>query len=205
MSDLILYSNKQSRGRIVHWMLEELGVPYKVKWVAFGPRMKSRTFAAINPMGKVPALKHGEAVITETPAILTYLADYFEEKGLTPPKGSLERAAFYRWMFFIAGPLESATTIKFMGWTPPETTPTGTPAKGFLGFGSLTLTLETLEKQLKQHPYICGNQFTAADVYLASHLNYTMMVAKTVDHRATFVEYTGRLNERPAKLRANAI
>lgn len=203
MSDLVLYSNKQSRGRIVHWMLEELAVPYQVKWVAFGPRMKSRTFAAINPMGKVPALKHGEAVITETPAILTYLADHFEDKGLIPPKGSLERAAFYRWMFFIAGPLESATTVKFMGWTPPEATPTGTPSTGFLGFGSLSLTLSTLEDQLKKHPYICGEQFTAADVYLASHLSFTMLVAKSVERRATFIEYVSRLNKRPAKLKAN--
>lgn len=200
MRNLILYSNKASRGVIAHWMLEELGVPYQVKWIAFGPRMQSRTFKAINPMGKVPVLKHGDTVITETPAILTYLADHFEEKGLIPPTGSPERGAFYRWMFFIAGPLESATASKLMGWVPPETTPLGTPSKGFLGFGSLALTLSTLEDQLTTHPYICGNQFTAADIYLTSHLSFHMMVVKSIDQRPVFTEYINRLNNRPAKL-----
>jgi glutathione S-transferase len=202
MNELILYSNKMSRGRIVHWMLEELAVPYQVKSVSFGPRMKSRTFTEINPMGKVPALKHGEAVVTETAAILTYLADYFEEKGLIPPKNTPERAAFFRWMFFIAGPLESATTSKFMGWVAPEATPIGTPAVGYLGFGSLELTLSTLEDLLKQNTYVCGKQFTAADIYLASHLGFHMTVAKTIDQRPIFVEYVNRLNKRPAKHRA---
>lgn len=203
MDNLILYSNRASRGLIAHWMLEELGVSYEVKWVDFGPRMQSRTFKAINPMGKVPALKHGDTVITETPAILTYLADHFEEKGLIPPNGSPERGAFYRWMFFIAGPLESATTSKLMDWVTPDTTSLGTPSKGFLGFGSLKLALSTLEGQLKVHPYLCGNQFTAADIYLASHLTFHMMVAKTVDQRPVFVDYITRQNKRSAKLSAD--
>jgi len=203
MSDFILYSNKMSRGRIVHWMLEELALPYQVEWIAFGPRMKSRTYTEINPMGKVPALKHGEAIITETPAILTYLADTFPDKCLIPPHASVERAAFFRWMYFVAGPLESATSAKFMGWGPPETTPTGTPAIGFLGYGSLALTLSTLENHLQQSLYVCGEQFTAADIYLASHLNFSMMVANTIDQCPTFVEYVNRLNQRPAKLRAD--
>lgn len=204
MSDLVLYSNKMSRGRIAHWMLEELSIPYQIKWVDFGPRMKSKTYTAINPMGKVPALVHGEAIVTETPAILTYLADTFSEKNLIPPQGSPERAAFYRWMFFIAGPLEAAASAKFMGWSPPEKTPAGTPAIGFLGYGSLELTLSTLESHLAKNVYVCGKQFTAADVYLASHLHFSMMIAKTIDQRATFTEYVNRLNKRPAKLRVDA-
>jgi glutathione S-transferase len=203
MADLILYSNKMSRGRIVHWMLEELDIPYEIEWIAFGSQMKSPAYREINPMGKVPALKHGQAIVTETPAILTYLANTFEDKGLIPLQGSPERAAFFRWMFFIAGPLETATTAKFMGWSAPDTTPLGTSAKGFLGFGSLETTLLTVENHLKAHTYVCGEQFTAADIYLASHLGYSMMVSKTIDPRPTFVEYLKRLNQRPAKIRVD--
>jgi glutathione S-transferase len=203
VADLILYSNQLSRGRVAHWLLEELAVPYQVKWISFGPRMKSSAYTAINPMGKVPALQHGEAIVTETPAILTYLADTFSDKGLIPPHGSPARAAFYRWMFFVAGPLESATSAKLMGWKPPETTPMGTPAVGFLGFGSLDLTLSTLENQLKDNQYICGEQFTAVDVYVASHLHFSMTVSKTIAPHPTFVDYVERMFSRPAKIRTD--
>jgi glutathione S-transferase len=203
VAELILYSNKRSRGIIAHWMLEELSLPYQVKWITFGPRMKSRVFTEINPMGKVPVLQHGEAIVTETPAILTYLADTFSDKDLIPPHASKERAAFYRWMHFIAGPLETATSAKFLGWSSPQTTPLGTPTIGFLGFGSLALTLSTLENHLKENLYVCGNQFTAVDIYLASHLNFSMMVSNTIEQRPILIEYLNRLNQRPAKLRAN--
>ena len=192
-----------SRGCIAHWMLEELAVPFQVKWISFGPRMKSRNFTAINPMGKVPALQHGDAIVTETPAILTYLADTFADTGLIPPQGTPERAAFYRWMFFIAGPLEAATSAKFMGWEAPEKTPIGTSAIGFLGFGALDLTLSTLENQLLENTYLCGEQFTAADIYLASHLNFNMMVSNTINQRQIFIDYVNRLFQRPAKLRTD--
>lgn len=204
MADIVLYSNKMSRGRIVHWMLEELGEPYKIEWLDYGSTMKSAEYLAINPMGKVPALKHGDGVVTETAAILTYLADAFPEKGLIPAHGTPERAAFFRWMFFIAGPLEAATTAKFLNWQAPETTPVGTPAKGFLGFGSLELTLATLEAHLKQNQYVCGEQFTAADVYLGSHLGYSMLFAKTVPTNPAFMAYFKRVTQRPARQRADA-
>jgi len=204
MSELTLYTNKMSRGRIVHWMLEELGVPYNIEWVDFGPPMKNADYLAINPMGKVPALKHGEGIVTETAAILTYLADTFPDKKLMPISGSPERAAFYRWMFFIAGPLETACSAKLLGWEAPEHTPIGTPAKGFLGFGTLELTLNTLEAHLKQTPYVCGEEFTAADIYLASHLTFNILVTKAIDKRPVFIEYISRLNQRPAKILVDA-
>lgn len=204
MSEIILYTNKMSRGRGVHWMLEELGEPYKIEWVDYGLPMKSAEYLAINPMGKVPALKHGDGIITETAAILTYLADTFANKGLIPAHGTTQRAAFFRWMFFIAGPLEAATTAKFLGWQTPDTTPLGTPAKGFLGFGSLDLTLATLEAHLQQNTYVCGDQFTAADIYLASHLGFSMLFAKTVPSNTTFKAYYKRATQRPAKLRAES-
>lgn len=201
MSNIKLYTNKKSRGQIVHWMLEELGEPYDVEWVDFGPRMKVRSYTNINPMGKVPALTHGDVIVTETPAILTYLADTFPEKKLIPPQSSPERAAFFRWMFFVAGPLEAATSAKFLGWETPETTPWGTSAKGFLGFGTLELALDTLENHLKQNQYICGDQFTAADVYIASHLGFGALLTKTYAMRPVFSAYIERTHLRPARQR----
>lgn len=201
MANITLYSNKMSRGRIVHWMLEELGEPYEVEWIDFGPRMKTKSYLEINPMGKVPALKHGDAIITETPAILTYLADVFPEKNLIPPQGSVARAAFFRWLFFVAGPLEAATSAKFLGWEAPEMTPWGKPTQGFLGFGTLELALDTLENHLKKNQYICGDQFTAADVYIASHLGFGALMAKAYEMRPVFSQYIQRTHARPARQR----
>ncbi len=205
MAEIVLYSNKLSRGRAVHWLLEEMALDYEVVWLDFGQPMKEAEYLAINPMGKVPALKHGEAVVTETAAILTYLADTFPEKGLMPATGSPERASFYRWMFFITGPLEAATTAEFLGWKTPEKTPLGTPCQAFLGFGSMALTLNTLESHLSQHTYVVGDQFTAADIYLATHLNFGMRYTKAYQPRQVFEEYVNRLLQRPAKLRADAL
>lgn len=205
MTTITLYSNKLSRGRIVHWMLEELGVHYRVEWLNFGPSMKADSFKAINPMGKVPALKHGDAIVTETSAILTYLADTFADKGLMPASGSPERAAFYRWMFFIAGPLEAATCNTFLKLEIPQTTPLGTPSKGFLGYGSLALCLDTIEQHLIANEYVCGKQFTAVDIYLASHLAFGMAYAKAYPPREAFQTYIARMSQRPAKLRAESV
>jgi glutathione S-transferase len=204
-AQITLYTNPMSRGRIVLWLLEELGEPYKIETVAFGPRMKSSKYTAINPMGKVPALTHGKAVITETAAILTYLADSFASKQLIPPSGSEARAAFYRWMFFVAGPLEAACSNAFLNWTPPDNTPMGTPSQGYLGFGNLQLTLNTLEQHLTLNPYVCGTQFTAADVYLASHLNFNTHFTKVVALTPVFQDYLTRCNQRPAKCRADSL
>lgn len=204
MKELILYSHEQSRGRIVQWMLEELGVPYQFEKIEYGPAMKNADYLSINPMGKIPALKHGDGIVTETAAILTYLADTFSDKGLIPLAESAERAAFYRWIFFIAGPLEQATTATFLNWVTPKTTPTGTPAKGFLGFGSLDLTLDTLENHLKENTYLCGNQFTAADIYLSSHLVFGSQYTKAYETRPVFDDYIKRTQGRPAKKRIDA-
>lgn len=201
MANITLYTNKMSRGRIVRWMLEELGEPFDIQFVEYGPEMKSTEYLAINPMGKVPALKHGDAIITETPAILTYLADAFPEKNLIPPQGSPARAAFFRWMFFVAGPLEAATSAKFLGWEAPETTPWGKPTQTFLGFGTLALVLDTLENHLKQNQYICGDQFTAADVYVASHLGFGALMVKAYEMRPVFAKYVQRTHMRPARQR----
>src|SRR5438477_1267490 len=117
--ELVLYSNPMSRGRVVRWMLEEIGEPYKVEVLDYASTMKGSDYLAINPMGKVPALRHGDAVVTETAAICAYLADAFPQAGLAPPHGDRLRGSYYRWLFFAAGPLESAAMNKALGFVVP--------------------------------------------------------------------------------------
>lgn len=198
MSDLVFYTNPQSRGRIAHWMLEEIGEPYDTVWLAFGPDMKSREYLAVNPMGKVPALRHGNAVVTESAAICAYLADRFAEKNLLPPPNHPGRASYFRWMFFAAGPLEMAVTAKALRWEIPE------GRNGMAGFGSFAGTIDALEKALMPGPYICGEQFTAADVYVGSQLGWGLTFG-IIDKRLLFEAYVARLNARPAAQRTNRI
>ena len=120
MSDeLVFYTNPMSRGRIVRWMLEEVGQPYRTELLDYGTTIKAPEYLAINPMGKVPALRHGDAVVTECAAICCYLADAFPDAGLAPPPGDRLRGPYYRWMFFAAGPLEAAATNKAFGFEVP--------------------------------------------------------------------------------------
>lgn len=198
MNDLVFFTNPQSRGRIAHWMLEETGVPYETVWLNFGSTMKSSDYLRVNPMGKVPALKHGDVSVTEAGAICAYLADRFPEKNLIPPPGHPSRAAYFRWLFFAAGPLELAVTAKALGWQVPE------GKSSFVGFGSYSATMDALETALMPGPYICGEQFTAADVYVGSQLGWGMMFG-TIEKRALFEAYVGRLYARPAAVQANRI
>lgn len=197
MSKLVLYSNPQSRGRIATWMLEEIGQPYEVVWLGFGAPMRTPEYLAINPMGKVPALVHGDAIVTETPALCAYLADAFPEAGLLPTSAQA-KARYFRWLFFTAGPLEMATTAKAFCWEVPE------GKTGMAGFGHYARTLDAIEKALSQGPYVCGDQFTAADVYLGSALAWGMMFG-SVENRPGFEDYVARLQSRPAAIRANQI
>ena len=118
--EIVFYTNPQSRGAMTHWMLEEIGCPYRVEVKAFGPDMKTPDYLAINPMGKVPAIVHGRRIVTETGAILCYLADAFPAAKLAPPIS--ERGAYYRWLYFIAGCAEPAMSNKSVGWDTTEET-----------------------------------------------------------------------------------
>ncbi|WP_431297994.1 glutathione S-transferase family protein [Tabrizicola sp. BL-A-41-H6] len=194
MPALTFYTNPQSRARIVHWMLEEVGEPYETILVPFGPEMKAPAYRAINPMGKVPSLKIGDEIVTEVAAIITVLADAFPAAGLMPAN----RATFYRWMFFGAGPVEAAVTNQSLGVeVPPE-------RRGMVGYGSLPTVLETLEGQLNAHSFICGNEFSAADVYIGSQIGWGMRF-KTIEARPAFNAYWSRLTERPALARSTAL
>lgn len=198
MSKLVLYTNPQSRGRIAHWMMEEVGQPYDTVWMEYGQPMKQEPFISLNPMGKVPALQYGDVVVTEAAAICAWLADQFPESKLAPKQGDPARAAYFRWMFFAAGPVEMAVTAKSLNWAVPE------GRNMMVGFGSLDDTLHALETALKPGPYLCGEQFTAADVYVGSSLGWGMMFG-TIDKRPVFADYVARLYARPAAVRANQI
>lgn len=197
MTSLLLYTNPMSRGRIARWMLEEVGVPYEVKVVPYGPQMKSPDYLAINPMGKVPALQHGENVVTECAAIIAYLADVFPEADLAP-KTDAERAAYYRWMFFAAGPLEAATVNRNLGFVVPD------DKRGMVGYGSFETVLGTLEAALAKTNYIAGDRFTGADVYLGSHLMWGMQFG-SIEKRPAFETYVARLAQRPAHVKATEL
>ncbi len=193
MSDkLILYSNPMSRGRIARWMLEEVGRPYEVRYLDYGAPMKTPEYRRINPMGKVPALVHGDRVVTEYAAICAYLADAFPEAGLAPR----ERSSYYRWLFFGAGPLEAAVIIKALGVDVPE------DKRGMVGFGTLATTLDALERQLERTRYLAGDSFSAADVATGSQIGWGLRFG-TIEARPALDEYWNRISARPAMQRAN--
>ena len=110
MTSLNFYTSPQSRGRIVRWMLEEVGTPYEITVLAPGTSSQDSQYLRINPMGKVPSLVHGETVVTETAAICLYLADVFPDAGLAPNHD--QRGAYYRWFLFAAGPWRPPLPIK---------------------------------------------------------------------------------------------
>jgi glutathione S-transferase len=191
--DLIFYTNPQSRAGIVHWMLEEVGCPYTVKVLNYGTTMKAPDYLAINPMGKVPAIKHGDQVVTEGAAICAYLAGAFPEAGLLP--AAEHRGSYYRWFFFAAACLEPAMSNHAAGWDPaPE-------MRGRFGYGSYAQTLDALSGWLKGKTYVAGDRFTAADVFLSSMLNFGMGFG-VIEKRPEFEAYAAPLAARPAALRA---
>lgn len=195
--ELVFYTNPMSRGRIVRWMLEEVGQPYRTELLDFATTMKAPAYLAVNPMGKVPAIKHGDTVVTEAAAILAYLADAFPDARLAPPSGSRLRGPYYRWLFFGAGPIEAAAMCKAFGFSIPE------EKKGMAGFGSMDAVLDTLESAVA-HSYLVGDSFTAADLYIGSHLGWGMQFG-TIEKRPAFERYVERFMNRPAAVRAREI
>jgi glutathione S-transferase len=195
--ELLLYTNPMSRGRIGRWMLEEVGQPYRAEIVDFA-RMKSPEYLAVNPMGKVPALRHGDMLVTEAAAICAYLADVFPQAGLAPAPDSRLRGPYYRWLFFAAGPIEAANTDKALGVTVrPEHV-------RMVGYGTRDQTLAALDNELQRSEYIAGERFTAADVYVGSQLGFGIAFG-TIDKRPAFERYWNLVSARPAAQRAREI
>lgn len=196
--ELVLYTNPMSRGRIARWMLEEIGRPYRTEILEFGTTMKAQDYLGLNPMGKVPTLRHGETVVTEAAAICAYLAEVFPEAGLAPPLGSPLRGAYYRWLFFAAGPVEHAATNKTLGFIVPE------ERRGLSGYGRFDDVVTVLDQLVSQHDYVLGASFSAVDVYLGSQIGWGMEFG-TFPRLASFERYWARISARPAAMRARAI
>jgi len=195
MADLIFYTNPQSRGRIVRWMLEEIGQPYETEVIPYD-QIKSERYLAVNPMGKVPAIKHRDHVVTECAAICAYLADIFPQAGLAPHNE--EKADYYRWMFYAAGPAEAAVSNQAMGWVPtPE-------RERMFGYGNFDKVVAVLDELFSLRDFVCGDRFTAADVYVGSQIMFPLQFGM-LPERDSFTRYRDRLQSREAYKRANEI
>lgn len=191
--NLIFYTNPMSRGRIVRWMLEEIGAPYRTEVLEYGTTMKGRDYLAINPMGQVPAIVHDGRIVTETAAICAYLADAYPEAGLAPPLS--QRDGYYRWLFYFAGVVEAAVVNRRLGVIVPEN------KERMVGYGTYEGVMDTVEKAVSGTPFIAGDAFTAADVYCGAQIGWGIQFG-TVEKRPAFEAYWARLADRPACLRA---
>lgn len=197
MTDRVqFYTNPMSRGQIARWMLEESGAPYETRILDYQTGMKAPDYLAINPMGKVPAIVHHGKVVTECAAICAYLADGFPDAGLAP--APTDRADYYRWLFFAAGPVEAAVTNRAAGFTVEP------GRERMFGYGSYDLTMDALEGAVEDRDFLCGAQFTAADVYVGSQILWGLQFG-TIPDRPAFAAYADRLKVRPAYQRAKEI
>jgi len=195
MAKITLYHASPSRSSIVLWMLEEIGQPYDIKLVTLskGENMKPE-YLAINPMGKVPALKHGDTVITEVAAICTYLADEFSDKKLNVPVGTPRRGEYLKWLFFGPGCLEPAVIDR--------AAPRKEEARrAMLGYGDFDTTMNVIAKAVEKGPWLMGEQFTAADVVIGSQIRWGM-IFKMLPERKEFSDYAARIAARQAAQRA---
>ena len=197
MADLTLYHAAPSRSSIALWMLEEVGAPYDIHLLRLseGDQRKPE-YLAVNPMGKVPTLKHGDTVITEVAAICAYLADAFPQAKLNMPIGDPRRGPYLTWLFFGPGCLEPAMTDHVF----PRKEQ---PRRSQLGYGDYDTTLNVVAQALGEGPYLLGERFTAADLVIGANIRWGM-IFKMVPERPEFVAYAKRLADRPAAQRAEA-
>lgn len=196
--EIVLYTNPMSRGRIARWMLEEVGRPYRTVVLDFGTTMKAPEYLAINPMGKVPAVTWRGVTVTECAAICAWLADACPVAGLAPALDDPARGTYLRWLFFTAGPFETAITAKALGLLAPA------DKAGMAGYGSFEQTVDALESAVAKGPWILGDRFSAADVYVGSQILWGLQFG-TLPARDAFTAYAERLSAREAAVRAREI
>lgn len=198
MAEFTFYTVAMSRGQIARWALHEAGADYD--HVVFDWATRPANFRDINPMNKVPALVHHHGghdhIVTECAAINHYLAETHPQAGLLPD--AHEKATYFRWLFFAAGPLEQAIMSKMMGWQLAE------GKDSTAGFGTLERTLDTLEGWLSAHDFIAGSRFTMADTYVGSQFVWGLRFG-SIPERPAFRAYVDRVTQRPAYAEANAI
>ena len=197
MAKLTLYHASPSRSSIALWMLEELGEPYDIHLLSLTKgENREPAYLAINPMGKVPAIRHGDIIITEAAAICTYLADEFPAAKLNVPIGAPQRGAYLKWLFFGPSCIEPAVIDR--------AAPRKEEARrGMLGYGDFDTTMNTVAAAVAQGPWLLGEQFTAADVIIGANIRWGMMF-KMIPERPEFTAYAGRIAARPAAQRAEA-
>jgi glutathione S-transferase len=191
---LTFYTNPMSRGRITRWMLEEVGQPYETVVLDYGTTMKAPEYLAINPMGKVPTIVHDGKIVTENAAICAYLATAFPAAGLM----ARDTAAYFRWLFFAAGPLEQAVVNTSFGWVPASP-----QEEGRTGYGSLAAVARALTLHLEKNDYVADGRFTAADVFVGSQVGRGLRF-NTIPANAVLAAYWDRLKDRPARQSADA-
>lgn len=194
---LTFYHNPMSRAAIVRWMLEEVGASYETVLLDYEGAMKTPEYLAINPMGKIPAIRHGDIIVTECAAICAYLAEAFPQAGLAP-RDDAERGPYYRWLFFAAGPVEAAINDRALGLEIPA------ERERMVGYGNYDRVVDVLDGFFRENDYIAGNRFTAADVYLGSHLIWGSRFGM-LPRRESFDAYIARLSSRPAAIRAREL
>ncbi len=195
--DLVLYTHPWSRGAIARWMVHETGANYRQVVLDFGTTMKAPDYLRLNPMGKVPTILHAGNVVTECAAICAYLADAFPQAALAPTNAA-ERARYLRWLFFAAGPVEAAVTNRAMKFEVPA------DKQGMVGYGSYERTVDVLAQAVSASPWIAGDSFTAADVYVGAQVMWGLQFA-SLPKRPEFEAYGARLAQRPAYQAAKAI
>src|SRR5882757_2403658 len=196
MAKLTLYHAAPSRSSVTRWMLEEIGEPYDIKLLSLSKGDNQKPdYLAVNPMGKVPALRHGDVVIAESAAICTYLADEFPKAKLNIPVGNPQRGVYLKWLFFGPSCIEPAMMDRAF--------PRKEEARrAALGYGDFDTVMDVVAKAVAKGPYLMGEQFTAADVVIGSGLRFGMMF-KLLPERPEFMAYVGRLAQRPALQRAD--
>jgi glutathione S-transferase len=194
--ELVFYTDPMSRGRTARWMLEEVGRPYRTVFLDFATTAKAPEYLALNPMGKVPTLVHRQTVVTECAAVCAYLADAFPEAGLAPAPA--RRGAYYRWMFFAAGPIEAAVTNRALG------VEVAAEQERFVGYGAYGRVMDAIEAAVAGDGYVAGGTFSAADVYFGSAIGWGLRFG-TIEKRPAFEAYWARISERPAAVRAREL
>ena len=193
---LTLYHSPQTRSSTILWMLEEVGVSYIVELVDVREeRHRTPAFLAINPLGKVPAIVHDGVTITESGAILTYLADAFPQANLAPAFNDRKRGPYLRWLFTYSAAYEPAVVDRALKRE--------AGAVGMSPYGSFDRVIDTMAAALKTGPWLLGETFSAADVQWGAGLGWTMMFG-LVPKRPEFEAYVARVEARPARLRAQA-
>ena len=197
MAELTFYTNPMSRGRVVRWVLEEIGQPYDTEIMDYADTIKGEAYLRVNPMGKVPAIEHKGKVVTEVAAICAYLADAFPAAGLAPPPTG--RADYYRWLFFAAAPVEQAIINHHMKFVP---SPEQSRMAGYGSYETLVAVLDGMLQRVDQ--FVTGDQFTAADVYVGSQLGWGTRFG-LLPQQPSFMRYLERVTARPAYARAAAI